>query len=252
MSENMRSFGGEEIKEESSWRYPFGIFLATLGLSAVFLYYYLGPRLEDIAGDAPKPTISDEMVTLRIGGVDMRVRASYTVYPRARRGGERDEVFLYAMLPNMSPYSPGRRRDFTENAPNTRRVDIRIGAASLPYSEEVRFQRIYLPLTLDEAGEETEIGLRRYEFGESLPNATRNAYANEDLFVGRDADGAFLALRCFKEREDIPSPYCRRDYGLNNGLSVTYQFKRPYLDEWLEIDAAVRAFVDQLFVEEAQ
>jgi len=46
-------FGGNEVKEESSWRYPLGIFMATLILCAIFLYYYVGPSVEEIRGDLP-------------------------------------------------------------------------------------------------------------------------------------------------------------------------------------------------------
>ena len=248
MSERIQSFGGEEIKEESSWRYPLLIFLATLSLSVVFLFYYLGPRLDDIAGDTPKPTISDETIAMQIGDVALAIPANHTVFPRARRGGERQFVALYALWPNMSPYSPGRRRDFTENAPNTRRIDIHLESIPLNYTETQRFERIYLPLTENSDGEPTSIGLTRYTFQESRPDTPQNAYRDEELFVARTDNGA-VVFRCFRELEHIKSPDCRRDLTLPSGLSVTYRFKRPHLDRWRDIDAAVQSFIAELTAE---
>ena len=65
MSSNY-GFGGDEVREESSWRYPIGIFLATLVLCAVFLYYYVGPSVDDINGTVPSPTVSQDVVNLSL------------------------------------------------------------------------------------------------------------------------------------------------------------------------------------------
>ena len=59
--------GGEEFKQESSWRYPLAIFIATLILCAVFLYYYVGPSMDEIGGNVPNPAISEENVSLQVG-----------------------------------------------------------------------------------------------------------------------------------------------------------------------------------------
>ena len=59
---NGYGFGGEEIKQESSWRYPLGIFMATLVLCAIFLYYYVGPSVDDFSGNTPSPAITEEPV----------------------------------------------------------------------------------------------------------------------------------------------------------------------------------------------
>ena len=52
---NGHGFSGDEIKEESSWRYPLGIFMATLVLCAIFLYYYVGPSVEGIQRQCAEP-----------------------------------------------------------------------------------------------------------------------------------------------------------------------------------------------------
>jgi len=246
MNRGVQGFGDEQLKEESSWTYPLIILLVTLTLSAVFLYYYVGPRLEDIAGDVPKPTVSDERVTIVIGGRAFSIPANHTVYPRARRGGERDSVALYALWPNLSPYTPTRRLDFIENAPDTRRIDIFLERDSALFDEAERFDRIFLPLTVDPEGEPTAFGLTQFAFKDRRQDTPLNGYRDEDLFVDLDDGAAKLVLRCFKDTPDMPSPYCRRDVTLTEGVALTYLFKRPYLPQWRSIDEAVRAFAMDL------
>ncbi|MEM8987024.1 MAG: hypothetical protein AAGC95_09905 [Pseudomonadota bacterium] len=246
MGRKTQRFGGEEVREESSWSYPLGILAATLILSAIFLYYYFGPRLEDIAGDTPKPTISEEEVSIVINNEAFQIPANYTVFPRSRRGGPRGSVFLYALWPNMSAYSPARRDIFVENDPRAPRIDILIEGRTQLFNEAERLEKLYLPLTIDGRGVPTPFELQRYTFRESRPDSPMNGYRDEELFIGRDENGAPIVLRCFKELPHIDSPDCRREYELGGNISITYRFKRPYMEEWRTIDIAVRGFVEQL------
>jgi len=243
---NGYSFGGEEIKEESSWRYPLGIFMATLVLCAVFLYYYVGPSVEEFSGNIPSPAITEESVRVTIAGVTFVPSANYTVYPRARRGGERDELSLYALWQSMNGYSPSRREEFVENAPNTRRIDILIAKRNTAFSERERVETLYLPRTVDQRGVRTPYQLTKYTFKTESDQAfdvPTNGYADTELFLGVTAENELLALFCFKEREDIKSPECWREYDYDGNIKVSYRFKRPYLPEWRAIDSKVRAFI---------
>lgn len=245
-----KGFGGEEIKEESSWRYALGIFLVTLVLSAIFLYHYLGPDVDEITGNTPKPTISDEITLITVGDARLGVPANYTRFPRARRGGARESLNLYALWPTLTGYTPSRREDFVDNAADTRRVDIVVELRHSPFSERDRLEQLYLPLTRDPAGVRSPYELRKYEFLERRPDAPTNGYSDKELYVGETEDGGEAVLLCFKERDDIPSPECWRQYALTDQVDVTYRFKRPYLPEWRAIDKRVRAFVDGLQVKD--
>jgi len=240
---NGYGFGSDEIKEESSWRYPLAIFMALLMLSAVFLYYYVGPSVDEFSGNVPSPAISEEKVSLEIGGTVFKPAANYTVYPRARRGGTREEVVLYALWPSLNGYSPAQRREFIENAPNTRRIDITISRRTSPFTEEDRFQTLYLPQTLDANGVRTPYQLTKFAFKSHRSSVPTNGYADTELFVGADEDENTMALFCFIEREDIISPECWRTFEYNDGVQVTYRFKRPYLPEWRAIDTEVRDYI---------
>lgn len=236
-------FGGEEIKQESSWRYPIGIFLATLILSAVFLYYYVGPSYEEFKGDLPSPAITEEPVLIDIGPRRFAPAANYTVYPRARRGGARDEVSLYALWPTMDGYSPTHRREFVDDDPKTRRIYITLGKRKSPISESQRVETLYLPHVIDKGGVRTPYQLTKFSFAQRRANVPTNGYADTELFIGADTQGDMAALFCFKERDDIPSPECWRTYEYGDGVEVNYRFKRPYLPEWRSLDAEVRAYV---------
>ncbi len=240
------SFGGEEIKEESSWRYPLGIFMATLVLCAIFLYYYVGPSVEEFSGNVPSPAITEEPVVIEIAGTVFAPSANYTVYPRARRGGARDEVSLYALWPTMNGYAPAQRREFIENAPDTRRIDITIAKRMSPYEEARRFETLYLPETVDQRGVRTPYQLTKFTFKDQHADVPTSGYADSEMFVGADGQGQLLVLFCFKEREDIRSPECWREYEYSDTIEVSYRFKRPYLPEWRAIDAEVRKFVSSL------
>ncbi len=240
---NGYGFGDGEIKEESSWRYPLGIFMATLVLCAIFLYYYVGPSVEEIRGDVPSPAITEEAITVEIAGHHFAPAANFTVYPRARRGGSRTEISLYAMWPTMNGYSPAHRKEFIGNDPQSRRIDILISKRSSTFDEAQRFEVLYLPQTVDQRGIRTPYQLTKFSFKEQRTSVPTNGYANTELFVGVDDDEAMLALFCFMERSDIPSPECWRTYGYSDDVEVTYRFKRPYLPEWRAIDSEVREFV---------
>ncbi len=238
--------GGEEVRRESSWRYPLGIFLATLVLCAIFLYYYVGPSVDELGGNVPSPAISEEPIAISVAELNFAIPANYTVFPRDRRGGAREEVWLYALWPTLSGYAPSRREDFVENAADTRRIDILLATRTSPFTERERIDILYLPQTIDRRGDRTPFQLIKYEFKEQRANVPTSGYAGAELYLGEGAGKEIIALFCFKEREDLPSPECWREMELTPGVTLTYRFKRPYLAEWRKIDQEVRAFVNGL------
>ncbi|HNR77849.1 MAG TPA: hypothetical protein PKM48_12015 [Parvularculaceae bacterium] len=246
MANPKHGIGGEEVRQESSWRYPLGIFLATLILCAIFLYYYVGPSVDELGGNVPSPAISEEQVALTVADLNFAIPANYTVFPRDRRGGARDEVWLYALWPTLSGYAPSRRDDFVENAPDTRRVDILIAARTSPFTERERIDILYMPQTIDRRGARTPYQLIKYEFKEQRANVPTNGYSGTELYLGEDENKNIVALFCIKDQDGLPSPECWRELELSPGVSLTYRFKRPYLAEWRKIDDEVRSFVNGL------
>ncbi len=244
---NNYGFGGDEVREESSWRYLIGIFLATLVLCALLLYYYVGPSVDDINGTVPSPTVSQEKIRLSVNGNSFVVASHYTIYPRERRGGAQESLSLYALWPNMSGYGPASKIEFLDNEPDSRRIDIIISPRTTNFTEIDRVENLYLPHTIDQRGARTPYRLTRYAFRERRDNVPTNGYADTTLFIGQATDNSSIALFCYNEIATIPSPECWREYELNDDLSVIYRFKRPYLAEWREIDERVREFVLSMY-----
>ena len=143
----------------------------------------------------------------------------------------------------MNGYTPAQRREFIENAPDTRRIDIVISKRSSAFAEAERFERLYLPQTVDSRGVRTPYQLTKFTFKDQRSNVPTNGYADTELFAGVDSGGATAAIFCFKEKEDIQSPECWREFEYGDTVEVSYRFKRPYLPEWKALDEAVRNFV---------
>lgn len=241
------SIGGEEVREESGWRYPLLIFVATLLLSGFVLVYYFAPSPEEIAGDVPRPSLSEDSVILTVGGLAFDVPAKYTVFPRDRRAGERETVSLYAAWPRMDGYTPSRRQDFVENRANSRRIDILIEENNTPFDEQQRLEILYKKHITDAGGVPAEHGLTKYTFGTASSLAPGAGYEDRIMYVGETESGEQAVLFCYDVAEDslIP-PDCFRVYDVTEEVWVRYFFKEPYLAEWRKIDTAVHEFVNQL------
>lgn len=238
---------GEVIREESSWRYPLTILLITLILCALFLYVYVGPGVDDLQGTTLKPTVSDERITINVGDVMLTVPASHTSFPRDRKPGQRDILPLWASWPRMEGYSPARKADFTENRPNSRRIDMVIEKKDSPFSELERLEVLYLPQTVDRRGTPDEHGLIAFTFKQGSATQPASGYADKVMYLGETEDGEQAVLFCYLPTSDrIIPPDCYRQYDLTEDVAVKYYFKRPYLPEWRRIDARVRAFIDSL------
>ncbi len=231
-----------EAKQDSSWTLAFTILGVTLLLSLGFFYYYFGPTLSELTGDTPDPTASEDLIPLKIGDVSFLIPASYTRFPRARRGGQRDEVALYALLPDFEPYSSETKELFENNAPDSPVIYFEIISFTPALTEKERLERVYMENVVDRKGRQGPYGFRMYQFMENT------GYKDEDLFVyGRNTDSP-VVIRCYRETELIPSPHCRRDLELTDTLLLSYRYKRPWLAQWRAIDQSLRAFVLSLRV----
>lgn len=247
MAQGSYNLGGDEVKEESSWRYPLLIFGATLILCAIFLYHYMGPDVDEFRGNSPRPTISDEQIALSVAGLVFEVPANYTRFPRDRTPGDRDVISLYASWPRLEGYTPARRGDFVDNEPDARRIDILIQAKQNPFVEAERLEILYLPRVVDKDGAPFDHNLTRFTFQKGSNLEKASGYASKEMFTGRDSSGAVAVLFCSPAD---PSGYvpadCYREFDLNDRVSVKYYFMRPYLPEWQRIDTRVRELITEL------
>jgi hypothetical protein len=247
MAQGSYQLGGEEVKQESSWRYPLIILFATLFLCVIFLYHYVGPDVDEIQGNKPRPTISEDLIEIAVGDVDLRVPSNYTVFPRDRRPGERELLTLFASWPRMEGFSTSRRSDFIENEPDARRIDVLIGLKRIPFNEQDRLRILYLPQTVDPAGSPYEHGLTRYTFRQGTIETPASGYSDKMMLTGTASSGETAVFFCYPEDETgAVSPECFREFDLTNDVTVKYYFKQPYLAEWQRIDEGVKRLVGGL------
>lgn len=227
----------DEVKEDSPWLYPLVILAITLILSGGVSYYYFGPSLSDFRGDTPEASARTTPIHMQIGSTNFVIPENFTQYPRARRGGIRDSVALYAMLPNLEPYSVRYDQYFFENNVDNPVVYFQIEIARLPMSESERLELIYRERLEEGLGTEIDNGLMQHNF------ANDSGYDDQELFVATKEDGTTVVILCTEFSNMVPSPNCRREMDIGNDLIMSYRFKRHHLDQWQDIDRGLLGLV---------
>jgi hypothetical protein len=233
----------DNAKRESTWGTPIRILLITLVFASGFLYYYFGPSLNELQGNRPEASAVATPIDLVIGGRNFKIPENFTQFPRARRGGARANVALYAMLPDYEPFTIANETAFESNTDDSPIVNFQLESVRSPFEEEERVQRIYMPQVIDEKGERALYGLTHFQFGDT------SGYQDQDLFIGTDSAGRTAAILCAKTLQEILPPSCRRFTHLTDGVKLSYRFKRTYLRNWKEIDGGIRdlalSFLDE-------
>ncbi|MCP5432507.1 MAG: hypothetical protein H6923_04470 [Alphaproteobacteria bacterium] len=228
-----RSELGEEVVERPSWLYPAMLAGLTLVIALVILYFYFGPRPEDLVGDTPNASVATRPIDFVISGRRFLIPENYTQFPRDRKGGERSGVTLYALLPDFLPFTARTADEFSDNGPRSRVVNIQIEQSFSPLDEAARLERIYLQRVRDPNGAPGPAGLTAFEFADKS-----GRFANDDLFVGK-TDSGLAVFMCVKESAVIDNPNCRRTLGIGGTITVRYHFKRSRLQDWREINLGV-------------
>ena len=227
---------GEPIQKRSGWLVPLAVFVVTAALSAIVLYYYLGPRPASFTRDIPSPTADTRPVRLTVSGVPFGIPANYIVYRSAQEGGEHGDVALFALLPDFRGFSPADAQRFVGNAPDSSAIFLLIRADKLNLTESERLKRIYMGYVTDPMGTAGPYGLTQYAF------RSDSGYRDEDLFVGQTARGPAV-FRCVRFSADVPSPSCLRETPLTQGIALSYRFKRAQLAKWQAISTGAEALV---------
>lgn len=208
--------------------------LIVLVFASGFLYYYFGPSLNELQGNRPEASAHTTPVTLIIGGQKFVVPENFTQFPRARRGGVRKNVALYAMLPDFKPFTIAYEATFESNEVDSPIIHFQLESIRSPFNEEQRIDRVYLPSVLDTTGERALYGLTYFQFLDG------SGYQDQDLYMGTDDLGRRAALTCGKDRQEILSSSCRRFTQLTDSVMLSYRFKRSRLRDWKAIDTGVR------------
>ena len=222
----------ETIRKRSGWLIPVGVFLVTFMLGAIFLMLYLAPSAPGLFEEQISPTSRSDIIAFKVHGHRLYIPANYLEYEKARQGGERREIALFAMLPDMSGWSNWDAQTFTDNSVDSPILDMRIRDDKLDLSEADRLERVYMGYVTNQRGTPGPYGLTQYDF------RADSGYHDEDLFVGH-TDHGLMVLRCVRLGPDVPSPNCLRDEPIAKGVALSYRFKRAHLAKWQKIGDGV-------------
>lgn len=217
---------------------PAILLVLAVAIGAAVFYYLTGPSVVDeIQGNLPAPSASAATADIRIDGVLFRIPASYTKFRRSRYDGDQDDVPLHALLPNMSPWSPGDAAAFESNAPDARVVHftLALDRASLTYQE--KFERGIKPAAQIPDGEPGPFGLTQFKFGKGT------GYESTEWFTAKLEDGSDLVMRCDASANPDFGSSCMRVTRLPDSVGLTYKFKRAHLAQWKQIDAGVMGLI---------
>jgi hypothetical protein len=120
-----------------------------------------------------------------------------------------------------------------------------LSEAATPLTSARRLKDIYSKYLASPEPAQGPGGLQRFGFRDD------SGYANQDLFVGKDAESRMLLIVCDRVTPLIDSPNCTRSLLLGPNLELTYRYKLDKLDDWLEIDSAVTALVGKFETRES-
>ena len=219
----------ETVRRRSGWMIPVSVFAVTFALSALILLYYLAPSA-GLFEEQAAPTSRSDNVAISVAGRPFRIPANYLIYDSARTGGERSEIAVFALLPDLSGWSNWAADEFASNAADSRIAYLTIHKDRHGLKEADKLARVYLDYVANRGGSEGPYGLRQYAFRPDI------GYRNEDLFVGQTKTGP-VVLRCVKLTPEVPSPSCLRETLLAPGVSLSLRFKRAHLEDWQDLAA---------------
>ena len=218
----------ETVRRRSGWLIPLIVFALTAALSAGLMLYYLRPP--SLGAEPTVPTSRSDTVAVSVSGRPFNIPANYLMYDSTRTGGEKPEIAIFALLPDLSGWSNWAADEFTSNAPDSRVVYLTLHQDRLGLKETDKLARVYQDYFADRRGFAGPYGLHQYAF------RTDTGYRAEDLFVGQSPAGP-VVLRCVKQSDAVPSPSCLRETLVAPGVALSLRFKRAHLEDWQDITA---------------
>ena len=220
-----------QISQRPAWLIPLAVFLLTSFLSVMILLGYLAPPPRALLREPVRFTERTDIVALKVHGHRFQVPANYLKYRSDREGGERKQIKLVAVLPNMAGYAASEDSAFRSNAPDAPAVELLIHDDPLKLSESDWLNRIYMPYVANPSGVVGSFGLTRFDFRSS------SGYRDEELFVG-ESDHRLIVLQCLRPTVRVPSPSCHADMPIASGVALGLRFKRAHLAQWRQIAAS--------------
>lgn len=234
MSGNGDSEFGGEMKRGRTWFIPLELLGVIVLLGAVAYVVLTGQSL-DMSGTKPSPTGDTTAVDLSIDGFTLSVPANYLPFGRDRAGGEKEDIRLRALMPDLRGWSRQDANLFASNAPDAKVVQIAVSLTKDRNTEKARFEKVLRPYTENPDGVQGPYGLTKYTF------AAGQGYDGLELYTFAAGADSLTVFQCETAGDATTGPSCWRTMKPEEkpGVTITYRFKRSQLAEWPAIDQGV-------------
>ncbi len=181
-----------------------------------------------------------------IGNDVLSLPANVIRFESQRISGVQGAVDTYFAWPGMSGYTRENRDTFHQTRSAEGLIFARITQSTMSRDMSGRVDPIYARLTEGSA----VAGPNGLDSMRLRPGA---GYANELMYIERNAAGQPYAVRCLVETTDAAEEFttrtgCQRDISLGTDLSVTYRFSIDLLPHWREIERDVRTRLEAALV----
>lgn len=175
---------------------------------------------------------------LVIGNDVLGVPGNIIRFRSQRRWGALERADLYLLWPQMEGYSEAGKDQFNGTTLNPAILFITIERRQMSQDMTGRIEPIYSKFL---AGSAVNAGHGLMRRGLSA----EGGFHNEDLWFEANSPYPFAA-RCTRPGDGSAAPYCLRDIHFGRNLSVTYRFHLSLIGEWMAIEAAIRAQMNQM------
>ncbi|MGH6888662.1 MAG: hypothetical protein ACREHF_05625 [Rhizomicrobium sp.] len=221
----------------SGWVLMMAVGAAMAVLCVIFLLYYLAPPPTVLMEEHVSPSARIYPVYLRLAGLRLDIPANYLPYASERSGGGREQIVLYAELPDFRGYSGREAATFRDNDARSAILHILIKKEEYEIAESSRLDRIYLDAVRNRHGRKGPFGLVEYTFRND------SGYRGEDLFVGGTSKG-IVVMRCTRPGAELPSAHCLREFQFAPDVSLSYRFALSQLSAWRRIADGVNRLAE--------
>ena len=186
-------------------------------------------------------------IDIIIGQDQVRLPANTIRFEEQRQTGRAERVDLYLTWPEMSGYSNATRSRFNDASQPESLIFLNLSQSTMSKDMSGRLGPIYSHL-FDDRPEPGPAGLTLQRLKENT------GYGDEVFFTGILPDGSDYAVRCMMPADESQSTGadCQRDIHVGRDLSVLYRFSSRLLPQWQAMEARVRDYLGQSFVEDGR
>lgn len=186
---------------------------------------------------------STEALEVVIANNVLNINENAIRFPNQRKSGVHNRIELYLHWPTMSGYRDELSDVFNNSGNMEELVFVSIEPRTMSFDMSGRLEPIY-SLYFNGLAVHERSGLVRQPLSEA------GGFLDEDLYYEPDSPYPYT-VRCVRDFSEIGTPMCMRDIHIGKDLMVTYRYNKRFLNEWSQLDEAVRSYTQSLLSKDA-